>query len=175
MSNDYSSKDIRVLDDIKHIQLNAEMYIGHTNHPTHLIEECFDNACDEAQAGYANVIAINIDTKNNEFAILDNGRGLPIEDDVPIKICTKLFSGSKFKDNKTVYEISCGLHGIGITAVNALSDFVNIEIYRNGKHALYNFEDAKFKRKKIENTDKDFKAPFSTKIHFKPNKKIFDK
>lgn len=175
MANNYSSKDIRVLDDIKHIQLNAEMYIGHTEHPTHLIEECFDNACDEAQVGYANVIAINIDTKNKEYAILDNGRGLPIDDDVPIKICTKLFSGSKFRDNKTVYEIASGLHGIGITAVNALSDYITIEIYRDNKHAIYNFQDSKFKNKKIEKIEEGFQSPFSTKIQFKPSKSIFDK
>ena len=104
MSKDYSAKDIRSLTDIEQLKINPEMYIGHTEHPTHLIEECFDNACDEAQGNHVSVIAINIDTKTKECAVLDNGRGIPISDNVPKMISTKLHTGAKFRDNKTAYE-----------------------------------------------------------------------
>ena len=107
MKQDYSSKDIRVLEEIEHIRLNSGMYIGSTNNPVHLIEEVLDNALDEALAGYANIIAVLINTKENKFAVLDNGRGIPISNNTPVIISSKLFSGAKFQDKKTVYEISC--------------------------------------------------------------------
>jgi len=169
----YTAKDIRTLGDIEQLQINPSMYIGHVEHPTHLVEECFDNACDECQTGSATIVAINIDTKNKTFSVLDNGRGVPISDNVPVKITTKLFSGAKFKDAKTAYTISSGLHGVGLVAVNALSDWMTVEIYRGGRHAIFSFVNAKLKDKKIKKFDgKDL--PFSTKIEFKPSKKIFD-
>jgi len=175
MTKDYSSKDIRSLSDIEQLKINPEMYIGHTEHPTHLIEELFDNACDEAQGGHVNVIAININTKLQTCSVLDNGRGIPISDNVPKMISTKLFSGAKFRDNKTAYEISSGLHGIGLVAVNALSDNMTIEIYRGGRHGIFRFEKSRFKTKKIHNTEPGFEAPYSTKIEFKADANIFDK
>ncbi len=174
-TSSYSSKDIRSLTDIEQLRINSEMYIGHTEHPTHLIEECFDNACDESHGNYVKVIAINVDTKNKICSVLDDGRGLPISDNVPIKICTKLHTGAKFRDNKTAYQISSGLHGIGLVAVNALSEYMTIEIYRGGRHAIFNFRNSKYRSKKINQiTDKDFTPPFSTKIEFKADSKIFD-
>lgn len=170
----YKSDDIRVLDEISHIRLNPGMYIGNTSNPVHLIEEALDNSLDEAMGGHAKIIAIKIDTKSNIFEIIDNGRGIPIENDVAITISSKLFSGAKFQDDKkTVYEICAGIHGVGLVAVNALSDFYNVEIYRDNKHALFEFKNAKFFKKEI----KDFKEsrPFSTRIQFKPSKKIFEK
>jgi DNA gyrase/topoisomerase IV subunit B len=107
---DYTSKDIRVLNEIEHIQLNCGMYIGDTNNPVHLIEEVLDNALDEALAGHAKIIAVSINTKENIFAVLDNGRGIPTSDNTPITVSSKLFSGAKFQDKKTAYEICC-LHG----------------------------------------------------------------
>ncbi len=169
---EYTSNDIRVLDEITHLRLNPEMYIGSTFDSTHLVEEVFDNSLDEALAGHAKIIAVNIDTKNKICTIIDNGRGIPIDDDVPIKISTKLFSGSKFKDNKNAYAVSSGLHGIGLVAVNILSEFYNIEIYRDNKKALFNFKNGKLVNKVIENTNE--KAPFSTKIQFKADAKIFE-
>jgi len=172
MTKSYTSKDIKVMDEISHIQSNAGMYIGETSNPVHLIEECLDNSLDEAIAGYANIIAINYDKKENNYCIIDNGRGMPIDNDIAIIIATKMFSGGKFKDLKTAYEISSGKHGIGLVAVNALSEFFIIEIYRDGKHARYTFEKSKLKEKILE----DFKGeiPYSTKIQFKPSKKYFE-
>jgi len=172
MSNTYQEKDIRVLGEIEHIQLNAGMYIGDTSNPVHLVEECLDNALDEALAGYSNIIAVIIDTKKFIYTVIDDGRGIPIGNDVPITISTKLFSGAKFQDNKTSYGIVAGMHGIGLVAVCALSEFYIIEIYRDNKYAYYEFKNSKLKTKKIEPFEG--KKPFSTKIQFKPSKKIFE-
>jgi len=169
---DYSSKHISVLDEIEHIQLHPGMYIGETSNPTHLIEEAIDNALDECLAGFASIIAVNLDTENNIYAIIDNGRGIPITNNTPNIISTKMFSGAKFQHTKTAYEIVSGLHGIGLVAVNALSSFYVVEIYRDKKHAVFNFENSKFKNKKIDKFE-DVR-PFSTKIMFKPDQKIFE-
>lgn len=107
MTISYSSKDIKTLSDIESVQVNPDQYIGSTETPTHLIEEALDNALDEAQTGNVSIIAINIDTKNHIYSIMDNGRGIPLTDDVPKLISTKLHSGAKFRGSKTAYEISC--------------------------------------------------------------------
>jgi DNA gyrase/topoisomerase IV subunit B len=172
MAKTYDAKDVRVLNEVEHIRLNPSMYIGDTSNPAHLIEEALDNALDEALAGYASIIAVNIDIPNATFAVIDNGRGIPIENDTPITVSSKLFSGAKFQDKKTAYEISSGLHGVGLVAVNALSEFYNVEIYRNGQYATCHFKDTKLVRKKITKSSGD--RPFATKIEFKPSKKIFE-
>jgi DNA gyrase subunit B len=173
MTTTYGAKDVRVLEEVEHIQLNPGMYVGETNNPVHLIEEALDNALDEALAGHAKIVAVIIDTKSNTFSVLDNGRGIPISDNTPIIVSTKLFSGAKFQDKKSAYEISSGLHGVGLVAVNALSEFYKIEIYRNNKRAVYDFVKSKLKK---SNIDKDYKGqiPYSTKIEFKPDKKYFE-
>lgn len=168
----YSAKDVRVLKEIEHIQLNPGMYVGETNTPTHLIEEALDNALDEALAGYAKIIAVVINTKENIYSVLDSGRGIPISDKTPVTISSKLFSGAKFQDKKSAYQISSGLHGVGLVAVNALSSYYKIEIYRNKKHAFYEFEKAKLKMSRV--TKYEDQIPFSTKIEFIPDKKYFE-
>ena len=173
MTKSYTSKDIKVMSEISHIQANCGMYIGETTTPVHLIEECLDNSLDEAIGGYAKIIAINYNKKENTYCVIDNGRGMPIDNDIAITISTKMFSGGKFKDLKTAYEISSGKHGIGLVAVNALSESFIIEIYRDNKHAKYSFENAVLKDKILE--DFHDTAPFSTKIQFKPNKKYFER
>ena len=170
---EYTAKDVRVLGEIEHIKLNAGMYIGNTENPVHLIEEAIDNALDEVLAGHATIVAVNLDLDNHIYTVLDNGRGLPISDNIPEIVSTKLFSGAKFQDSKTAYEISSGLHGVGLVAVNALSDFYIIEVYRNGQHAKFEFKNTKLKNKIIEDFVGD--VPFSTKIQFKPTKKVFEK
>ncbi|MFW9871794.1 MAG: toprim domain-containing protein [Candidatus Thorarchaeota archaeon] len=172
MSKQYTSKDVRVLKEIEHIQLNPGMYVGETNTPTHLIEEALDNALDEALAGYAKIIAVMINTKDHIYSVLDSGRGIPISGKTPITISSKLFSGAKFQDKKTAYEISSGLHGVGLVAVNALSSYYKIEVFRNKKRATYEFKDAKLKKSKVIKHNNQ--RPFSTKIEFTPNKKYFE-
>lgn len=168
----YKASDIKVLSEIEHIRQSPGMYIGTTSDPVHLVEEAFDNALDECTAGYAKAVAINIDTKNHLYSVIDNGRGIPISNDVPKTISSKLFSGAKFKGSKTAYEICSGLHGVGLVAVNALSDLYTIEIYRQGKHAVFEFQNSRFKKKTI--TDFSGECPFATKITFKPDKDIFE-
>ena len=172
MAKSYTAEDIRKLEPMEQIQISPGMWIGPTDDPHHLVEEALDNALDEAQGGHVTIIAVKIDTKNHVCSIIDNGRGIPISKNVPIIISTELFSGAKFQDNKSAYEIASGLHGVGLVCANALSDHYSVEIYRNDKHALFNFQKGKLKKKSI----KQYKGavPFSTKIEFKPSKKIFD-
>jgi len=172
MTKDYSAKHVRVLEEVEHIRLNPSMYIGSTDNPTHLIEEALDNALDEALAGYAKIIAVKIDTKTKRCSVMDSGRGIPISEDTPITISSKLFSGAKFQDKKSAYEISSGLHGVGLVAVNALSAYYKVEIYRNNKHAVYDFKDMKLKTSKI--TKHTGEKPYSTKIEFLADKKFFN-
>lgn len=167
----YTSKDIRVLSELDHIRLNPGVYISSIETPTHLIEEALDNSLDEAFMNECSIIVVCIDSKRKIYNVLDNGRGIPIENDIPKLICSKLFSGSKFKDKKTAYKISTGLNGIGLVAVNALSSSMKLEIYRDKKHVTYNFEKGVF----ISSDQEDFKgqSPFSTSILFDPDPKIF--
>ncbi len=170
--SEYTHKDIKTIDElIEHIRINAGMYAGETETPIHLFEECFTNSLDEAIPGFASIIAININKENNIYEIIDNGRGIPIENDTPISISTK-FSGGKFKNSKKAYLIASGRHGVGLVVVNALTDFYQIEIFRDKKYAKFRFENGKLADKVINKyTDR---IPFSTKISFKPNKKFFN-
>lgn len=172
MVKSYTHKDIRELGEIEHVQLNSGMYIGETSTPVHLVEEALDNALDEAIAGYAKIIAITVLTKEGICCIMDNGRGIPIENDVPIRISTKLFTGAKFQDAKSAYQVCAGKNGIGLITILALSDSYIVEIYRDKKHAKFIFENAKLKQKIIE--DYTGVVPFSTKIQFKPSRKFFE-
>ena len=172
MAKGYSAKDVRVLEEVEHIRLNPGMYIGETNNPVHLIEEALDNALDEALAGYAKIIAVIIDTKLNKFSVLDDGRGIPIDGDTAITVSSKLFSGAKFQDKKSAYEISSGLHGVGLVAINALSKQYTVEVYRDSKHAFFEFKDSKLKRSQIDPFKED--RPFATKVEFIPDSKFFE-
>ena len=172
MPKKYDAKDIRVLAELEHIQLNPGMYIGDTSNPSHLIEEALDNGLDEALAGHATIIAVNINPETGMCSIIDNGRGIPLEKNIPVTISSKLFSGAKFQDKKSAYKISSGLHGVGLVAINALSDKYMVDSYRDGKHGFFYFEKGKLKKSRI----KAFpgKPPYSTKIEFVPSKKYFE-
>lgn len=172
MSKEYTANEIRTIDElIDHIRENIGMYIGDSTTPEHLFEECFTNSIDEALAGYANEIKIKVDTENNIYEVIDNGRGIPIENDVPVQISTK-FSGAKFKGSKTAYDKVSGLHGVGLVVVNALSTNYEIEIYRSNKYALFQFENGKLVNRKVKKCSK--KKPFSTRVSFIPDESFFD-
>lgn len=174
MSKDYTHEDMQYLEDIEHIRIRPGMYIGMTEHPNHLLYELLDNSLDEAKAGHATTIAIIIDSTTKEASVADNGRGIPFKDDTVIKISTKLFSGGKFKKNEqTAYSIASGLHGVGIVAVNALSEFLHFTIYRDGEKATINFKNAEVALQEVEKNDGN-RRPFSTKASFKPDKQYFD-
>ena len=153
------------------------MYIGGTDNSSmhHLFSEVIDNAMDEAVANFASFIEIRIE-ENNLISIYDNGRGIPVDPhpNFPDKsalevIMTTLHAGGKFSNK--VYQTSGGLHGVGISVVNALSEFVDVEIYRDKK--IYN---QKFSRgsclTKLKQVNKKTNKK-GTKISFKPDPEIF--
>jgi topoisomerase-4 subunit B len=134
---DYGASSIRVLEGLEPVRMRPGMYIGGTDEKAlhHLFAEVIDNSMDEAVAGHANFIDVNLDAEGY-LTVTDNGRGIPVENhpQVPGKstlevIMTKLHAGGKF-DGKA-YETSGGLHGVGVSVVNALSDFVEVEVARN--------------------------------------------
>lgn len=137
--DDYGASAIRVLEGLEPVRMRPGMYIGGTDEKAlhHLFAEVIDNSMDEAVAGHANFIEVHLDAEGF-LAVTDNGRGIPVENhpQVPGKstlevIMTKLHAGGKF-DGKA-YETSGGLHGVGVSVVNALSDFVEVEVARNRK------------------------------------------
>lgn len=175
MSDGYTHEDIKVLSEIEHIQKNPAMYIGELKNPNHPVAEALDNALDEANAGHATLVGLVIDNVNHTCTVSDNGRGIPIENNTIPTIATKLFSGGKFEKGETnqAYKIASGLHGIGLVAITALSDMVSIIVYRNGKRALYRFENAVMVEEVVEDYT-DNKPPFSTQITFKPSSRFFE-
>lgn len=168
----YVAEDIRVLQELEHIQLNPGMYIGETDDPIHLVEEALDNALDEALAGHATLVAVMYNPENGSCSVVDNGRGIPLESNVPVTISTKLFSGAKFQDKKSAYEISSGLHGVGLVAINALSEKYMVDSYRDNKHGFFYFEKGKLKKSRIQAYTGT--PPYSTKIEFIPSSDYFE-
>jgi DNA gyrase/topoisomerase IV subunit B len=127
---------------IQIMRLRPGMYIGATDTPRHLASEVLDNSLDEALAGYCT--RIEVEYKNGVFRVIDNGRGIPhgnMPDGTPkiVTIATKSHTGGKF--NKANYGISAGLHGIGLTAVNAFTEYLTINSYRGKKMASAKFVD----------------------------------
>ncbi|YBV97420.1 DNA topoisomerase IV subunit B [Phyllobacteriaceae bacterium JZ32] len=138
-NGEYNASAIRVLEGLEPVRLRPGMYIGGTDEKAlhHLFAEVIDNSMDEAVAGHADFIDVNLDA-DGFLTVTDNGRGIPVENhpQVPGKstlevIMTKLHAGGKF-DGKA-YETSGGLHGVGVSVVNALSDFLEVEVARGRK------------------------------------------
>src|SRR5690606_26840540 len=139
IGDDYGASAIRVLEGLEPVRMRPGMYIGGTDEKSlhHLFAEVIDNAMDEAVAGHANFIDVNLDA-DGYLTVIDNGRGIPVENhpQMPGKstlevILTVLHAGGKF-DGKA-YETSGGLHGVGVSVVNALSDHLEVEVARNKK------------------------------------------
>jgi len=136
-SSDYSAKDIEVLEGLEPVRRRPGMYIGGTDDPAlhHLAAEVLDNSMDEAVAGHASRITIEL-AKDGSLSVEDNGRGVPTDPHPKFKnksalevILTTLHSGGKFSDK--VYHTAGGLHGVGISVVNALSEWLEIEVARD--------------------------------------------
>jgi len=173
----YGAADIKVLEGLAAVRKRPAMYIGNTSFEGlhHLVYEVVDNSIDEAMADYCDHIDIQL-LSDNTVVVIDNGRGIPVDlheiEGVPALevVMTKLHSGGKF-DNKS-YKVSGGLHGVGVSVVNALSEFLEAEVYREGKIYRQRFE---FGDKKSELEVVGETARRGTKIHFKPDAQIFEK
>ncbi|WP_375654498.1 MULTISPECIES: DNA topoisomerase IV subunit B [unclassified Bartonella] len=175
--DDYNALSIRVLEGLEPVRLRPGMYIGGTDSKAlhHLFAEIIDNAMDEAVAGYADSIEVSLD-RNGYITVTDNGRGIPVENhpQMPEKstlevIMTQLHSGGKF-DGKA-YQTAGGLHGVGISVVNALSDDMEVEVARERK--LYR---QRFSRGIPQSGLEDLGDVYNrrgTRVRFHPDHEIF--
>ncbi len=177
VENSYSAQDIEVLEGLEPVRRRPGMYIGGTDEKAlyHLISEVLDNSMDEAVAGHATKIGIHL-SKDNEITISDNGRGIPVDPHpkFPKKsalevILTTLHSGGKFNDK--VYSTSGGLHGVGISVVNALSDALTVEVKRVGKVFVQEYSKG-LPLTKLKASDGKAKET-GTSVTFHPDPEIF--
>ena len=174
--NIYNADQIKVLEGLEAVRKRPSMYIGNVSIEGlhHLVYEVVDNSIDEAMAGYCNLIKVIVHT-DNSVSIEDNGRGIPVgiqkSENMPAVevVMTKLHSGGKF-DNYS-YKVSGGLHGVGVSVVNALSKIMEVEIYSDNKIYYQTYEKGK-KTSELSVIGKTKKK--GTKIHFTPDTEILE-
>lgn len=173
--NNYSASSIQALEGMEHVRMRPSMYIGDVGvrglH--HLVYEVVDNSIDEALAGHCDTISVIIN-EDNSITVEDNGRGIPV--DIHEKegvsalqvVMTKIGAGGKF--DKDSYKVSGGLHGVGVSCVNALSDHLKATVYRDGKIYEQEYERGKalYPVKQVGDTEKR-----GTVVTFKPDTSIF--
>ena len=174
----YNAKDIEVLEGLEPVRKRPGMYIGSTNQDGlhHLVNEVLDNSIDEVLAGHATDISFQY-KKDGSIKIKDNGRGIPIDFHPKYKnkralevVLTTLHAGGKFSSN--AYKTSGGLHGVGISVVNALSSLLQVQVFKDGKVYRQDYSKGKVKTKiKIEKCSKKLKG---TEISFIPDESIFE-
>ena len=177
-SSDYNADSIKVLGGMEAVRKRPAMYIGSTGELGlhHLVYEVVDNSVDEALAGYAKAIDVTIET-DNSITVIDDGRGIPVDDMVidgekvsaAQVVMTTLHAGGKF--DSSTYKVSGGLHGVGVSCVNALSEQLDLEIWRDGAtwEQTYSKGEPTNKLKKTGVA----KVKTGTKVHFVPDKTIF--
>ena len=175
MTTNYSAQEITVLKDLEPVQIRPGMYTD-TTRPNHLAQEVIDNSVDEALAGFATKVEVILHA-DQSLEVIDNGRGMPVDihptegvSGVAV-ILTKLHAGGKFSNKN--YEFAGGLHGVGISVVNALSERVDIQVKRNGEVYKIAFENGA-KVEELEVIGTCGRRTTGTTVHFKPNPKYFD-
>jgi DNA gyrase subunit B len=176
--NGYTAESIKVLGGMEAVRKRPAMYIGSTGEMGlhHLVYEVVDNSVDEALAGYADKIDVTVHI-DNSVTVIDNGRGIPVDvmevdgEKVPAAqvVMTKLHAGGKF--DSSTYKVSGGLHGVGVSCVNALSEELELEIWRDG----FTWEQTYSKGEPTSKLKKTgaVKQKTGTKVHFLPDKSIF--
>ncbi len=171
----YTAEDIKVLGDLEAVRRRPAMYIGTTDLPGlhHLVYEVVDNSIDESQAGFCKNIEIIIHM-DNSVTVIDDGRGIPVDIHPELKkpaaeiVLTKLHAGGKFGND--AYKVSGGLHGVGISVVNALADRLDLEVWRDGKAYVQSFSKG-FPINDLREIGSTNKR--GTKIKFHPDSEIF--
>jgi len=172
----YTAEKIKVMEGLEAVRKRPSMYIGNTSVEGlhHLVYEVVDNSIDEAMGGYCDNITVII-RADNSIVVEDNGRGIPVDLHKKMKksaaevVMTTLHAGGKFESS--AYKVSGGLHGVGVSVVNALSEKLELEIWRDGKVYIQNYTRGKAESK-LEVVGKTRKK--GTKITFLPDSKIFE-
>lgn len=181
--SDYGVESLEILSPQDHIRRRSGMYIGENTTAAPLLNEIYDNAIDEANAGFSDLTEVLVDYKNNIYTITDYGRGFPqgkITDPSTHKdlealelLCTTAFSGGKFSND--VYRISSGLNGVGILVTNSLSKIFNIKTWRDGQ--LIEYSAQKGITDAVEYCDALYQVgqghPSGTVVMFSPDPEMF--
>lgn len=172
---EYGAENIKILDGLNAVRKVPSMYIGNTGVEGlhHLVYEIVDNSVDEALEGYCNKILVTVH-RDNSVAVEDNGRGIPVEmhsENLSALevVLTKLHAGGKF--DKDSYKFSAGLHGVGLSVVNALSEYLEVEVRKGGKVYFQRYERGE---KMTELRIIGDTAKTGTKVHFKPDAELFE-